>query len=84
LWNRPDIFSVYAFQPFPGTQIHAEPERFDIQFPRPLPYDQVALGIRGTEARPLHCMVRTAALTSEEIVEARRYLDTDVRKEIGL
>ena len=82
--NRPDMFSVYTFQPFPGTAIYAEPERYDIQFPRPLPYDQLALGIRGTAARPMHCLVSTSAMSSEEIVEARRYLDTDVRKEIGL
>ena len=82
--NRPDMFSVYTFQPFPGTAIHDKPNGFDIRFPRPLPYDQFALGIRGTTARPMHCLVSTSAMSSEEIVEARRYLDTDVRKEIGL
>ncbi len=82
--NRPDMFSVYTFQPFLGTAIYAMPERFDIQFPHPLPYDQFALGIRGTTARPLHCVVHTSSMSSDEIVEARRYLDTDVRKEISL
>ena len=82
--NRPDMFSVYTFQPFPGTRIHDRSNEFDIQFPRPLPYDQIALGIRGTAARPLHCLVSTSSLSSEQIVEARRYLDSDVRKEIGL
>jgi len=82
--NRPDMFSVYTFQPFPGTKIHENPSHYDIQFPSPLPYDQFALGIRGTAARPLHCLVSTASMTSEEIVEARRYLDTDVRQEVGL
>jgi anaerobic magnesium-protoporphyrin IX monomethyl ester cyclase len=82
--NRPDMFSVYTFQPFPGTQIYKQPQQFDIQFPTPLPYDQMALGIRGTEARPLHCLVSTSSMRSEEIIEARRYLDSDVRKEIGL
>lgn len=84
LSNRPDMFSVYTFQPFPGTQIHDHRDGFDIQFPSPLPYDKFALGIRGTTARPLHCLVNTSSMSSEEIVEARRYLDTDVRKEMGL
>jgi anaerobic magnesium-protoporphyrin IX monomethyl ester cyclase len=84
LTNHPDIFSVYTFQPFPGTQIHDQRDGFDIQFPRPLPYDQFSLGIRGTALRPLHCLVSTSSLSSEEIVEARRYLDVDVRKEMGL
>lgn len=84
LENRPDVFSVYTFQPFPGTEIHAEPGRFDVQFPQPLPYDKMALGIRGTAARPLHCLVSTSGMSSEQIVEARRYLDSDVRKELGL
>ena len=61
--NRPDMFSVYTFQPFPGTRIHDRSNEFDIQFPRPLPYDQIALGIRGTAARPLHCLVSTSSLS---------------------
>jgi len=82
--NRPDKFSVYTFQPFPGTQIYREPEKFDIRFPQPLPYDQILLGIRGTAERPHHCVVSTSAMTTEDIVEARRYLDSDVRAEAGL
>lgn len=84
LENRPDMYSVYTFQPFPGTTIHDKPNGFDIQFPRPLPYDQYALGIRGSEKRPMHCLVSTSAMSSKQIVEARRYLDSDVRREINL
>jgi radical SAM superfamily enzyme YgiQ (UPF0313 family) len=83
LENQPDEYSVYVFQPFPGTPIHESPAQYDIQFPHPLPYDRVALGIRGTEARPLQCLVRTSSLSSEEIVAARDYLNTDVRRELG-
>jgi radical SAM superfamily enzyme YgiQ (UPF0313 family) len=84
LENMPDKFSVYTFQPFPGTQIYQESEKFDIRFPLPVPYDKVPLGIRGTTRRPLNCIVRTASMSSDDILVARRYLDVDVRAEASL
>ena len=81
--NRPDYYSVFTFQPFPGTPIYDHPERYDIQFPRPLPYSQISLNIRGERGGQAPCIVSTSAMSSDQISDAVRYFDTELRQEIS-
>ena len=81
--NRPDYYSVFTFQPFPGTPIYDHPECYDIRFPRPLPYGQMNLNIRGEKDQQAPCIVSTSAMSSEQISDAVRYFDTELRQEIS-
>ena len=83
LENRPDYYSVFTFQPFPGTPIYDHPEQYEIKFPRPLPYRQISLNIRGESGGQAPCIVSTSAMSSEQISDAVRYFDSELRQEIS-
>lgn len=79
--NKPDDFDLGLFQPYPGTQIVREPQRYDIEFD--LDYLRNPIFHKGTPGEYVSS-VRTKALSSEQLLQYRDSIETEVRDALGL
>ncbi len=67
--NRPDIVSLYIYQPMEGTEIYRNSEKYDIIFDK----NQLG-GIYANRNVGSPCMVRTSSLDTSEISDYREKL----------
>jgi anaerobic magnesium-protoporphyrin IX monomethyl ester cyclase len=78
--NEVDDLTVTMFVPFPGSDVYAHPEKYDIQFF--LDYESKPLPFRGGAGLALPHTTRTAALSAEELSEMPERLEAEGRREL--
>jgi anaerobic magnesium-protoporphyrin IX monomethyl ester cyclase len=79
--NEVDDLTVTMFVPFPGSDVYARPDKYDIQFT--LGYETRPLPFRGGTGLNLPHTTRTAGLSAEELAEMPERIEYEVRLELG-
>ncbi len=78
---QPTTFNLSMFMPYPGSDIFEHKERYDIEFDKSLILEHPEELWYQRKFDEYTCLVRTSAMTSEEILKTRKQLSEEFEEE---